>query len=149
MILEDPERYTHEDYYARVHTSYDTCVKRNLIAPESALALHVDAVKLAQYLEQKLTKVEVIKSDRIEPLAADGRITGIGVDDGKNVAGDIYVDCTGFARALLTKIATPAKLEYEANVNRAVAVNVPYLDRKAEMHPYTRAQAHADGWTWA
>ncbi|HEX5049319.1 MAG TPA: tryptophan 7-halogenase [Gammaproteobacteria bacterium] len=149
MILEDPQRYSHADYYSRVHTSYETCVKRNLIAPEAANALHVDAAKLAAYLERHLQKVEVIESERIEPLAADGRIVGIGLDDGKTALADLYVDCTGFARAVLGKIARPVSLPYEPNVNRAVAANVPYVDRASEMHPYTRAHAHEHGWTWS
>jgi tryptophan halogenase len=149
MILEDPQHYSHADYYARVHTSYETCVKRNLIAPESATALHVDAVKLSAYLERVLTNVEVTETDRIDAAAADGMISGIGVDDGKTVAADLYVDCTGFARAVLGKIAQPAALDYEANVNRAVAASVPYIDAASETRPYTRAEAHEHGWTWS
>ncbi len=149
LILEDPQRHSHADYYARVHTSYETCVKRNLIAPEAATALHVDAAKLARYLERHLTSVEVLESDRIEALTADGRIAGLGLDDGKRVAADLYVDCTGFARAVLGEIARPASLAYEANVNRAVAANVPYVEPASENHPYTRADAHEHGWTWS
>lgn len=148
MILEDPQRYSHRDYYARVHTSYETCVNRNLIAPEAAKALHVDAAKLALYLERHLTNVEVIEADRIEPVATDGRISGIDLG-GRIVTADLYVDCTGFSRAVLGKIADPARLEYQANVNRAVAANVPYVDQAAETHPYTRADAHEHGWTWS
>lgn len=149
MILEDPQRYTHADYYARVHTSYETCVKRNLIAPEAAMALHVDAAKLARYLERYLTKVEVLEADRIEAVAVENAIAGIKLDDGRTTTADLYVDCTGFARAVLGKIASPPRLPYEPNVNRAVAANVPYLDTAVEMHPYTRAHAHEHGWTWA
>lgn len=149
MILEDPRRYSHAEYYARVHTSYETCVRRNLIAPEAATALHVDAAKLAQYLERFLTNVEVLEADRIEALAADGKIAGIRLDGAKTATASLYVDCTGFARAVLGKIARPAPLPYEANVNRAVAANVPYADPASEMHPYTRAHAHAHGWTWS
>ena len=149
LILEDPRRYRHADYYARVHTSYETCVKKNLIAPEAATALHVDAVKLAKYLERFLTKVEVLEADRVEAVGADGKITRIELDDGRTAAADLYVDCTGFARAVLGKIAQPAPLAYEANVNRAVAANVPYGHDSSELHPYTRAHAHEHGWTWA
>jgi tryptophan halogenase len=149
MILEDPQGYGHADYYARVHTSYETCVKRNLIAPEAATALHVDAAKVAAFLERHLTKVEVLESDRIEAVAADGRVSSISLDDGKTISADLYVDCTGFARAVLSKIARPARLPYEANVNRAVAASVPYVDPASEMHPYTRAHAHEHGWTWS
>jgi 2-polyprenyl-6-methoxyphenol hydroxylase-like FAD-dependent oxidoreductase len=150
LILEDPQHHSHAEYYARVHTSYETCVKRNLVAPEAALALHVDAVKLALYIERFLSsKVEVVESGRVEASSADGRITALELDDGKTLAADLYVDCTGFARALVRKVGRPTALPYEPNVNRAVAANVPYLDQAAEMHPYTRAAAHEYGWTWS
>jgi tryptophan halogenase len=149
LILEDPQSYRHADYYARVHTSYQTCVRRNLVAPEAAKALHVDAAKVAAYLEHYLERVEVIEADHIEAVASDEAITGISLGDGKRVTADLYIDCTGFARAVLGKIATPSALRYEANVNRAVAASVPYVDVGTEMHPYTRAQAHEHGWTWS
>jgi tryptophan halogenase len=149
LILEDPRRYTHEGYYAAVHTSYETCVKRNLIAPEAATALHVDAVKLSIYLERFLRKVEVVEADVVEPAVADGKIAALTLDDGKTISADLYVDCTGFARALLGRISDLKPLHYEANVNRAVAANVPYVEQGPESHPYTRAEAHDQGWTWA
>jgi len=150
MILEDPGAFSHADYYRSVHTSYETCVQRNLVAPEAARAMHVDAAKVAHYLERHLRSVEVIESDRTEVLAADGKVTGIGLGDGKVVSADLYVDCTGFSRAVLGKIAAaPEILPYEANVNRAVAASVPYADKTAELFPYTRAHAHEYGWTWS
>lgn len=149
MILENPQAYSHAGYSAAVHTSYDTCVNRNLIAPEAARALHVDAAKAARYLERHLGAVEVVESDRIEALADDRGISGIALDDGRIATADLYVDCTGFARAILSRIADPATLAYEANVNRAVAAVVPYLDTATEQHPYTGAHAHEYGWTWS
>jgi tryptophan 7-halogenase len=149
MIIEDPQTYSYADYYTRVHTSYETCVNRNLIAPEAAKAFHVDAAKVARYLQRHLSQVEVIESDRIEAVAAEGKVSGIVLDDGRTVSADLYVDCTGFARAVLSRIAAPAHLHYEANVNRAVAANVPYVDAASETHPYTGAHAHEHGWTWS
>lgn len=148
MILEDPDVYTHAGYYASVHTSYDTCVRRNLVAPEAARAFHVDAAKVAEYLERYLTQVEVVEADRVDAEARDQRITGIRLDGDRTLTADLYVDCTGFSRALIGKVATPALLAYEANVNRAVAANVPYVNPDAETYPYTRAHAHEHGWTW-
>jgi tryptophan halogenase len=149
LILENPNAYRHEDYYASVHTSYDTCVLRSLVAPEAATAFHVDAVMLAVYLERHLKRVEVVQSDRVDVDVADGRVSGLRLDDGRTIAADLYVDCTGFARAVLGKISAANKLPYEANVNRAATASVPYTDRAAEAHPYTKAHAHEDGWTWA
>ena len=149
MIVAGTPGYTYARYCASVHTSYETCVTQNLVAPEAARAFHVDAAKVARYLERFLTNVRVIEAERIEALAADGAIAAIDLGDGKRLSADLYVDCTGFARAVLGRIASLQFLPYEANVNRAVAASVPYADPASETHPYTRAHAHEHGWTWS
>lgn len=149
MILEDPARFSHAGYYRAVHTSYETCVEHKRVAPEAAAALHVDALKLARYLEGYLAQVEVLEADNIDVLTADGSVAGIVLDHSNTVSADLYVDCTGFARAVLNRVATPAMLPYEANVNRVVAAQIPFRDIDEELAPYTRAHAHEHGWTWS
>jgi tryptophan halogenase len=146
-ILEDPLRFSHAEYYAAVHTSYDLCVRQKQVAPEAAVAFHVDAQKITAFLERELTEVEVLEADDIDVKSAEGRITGL-VLDGKEVAADLYVDCTGFARALFKHVGEPEFMPYEANVNRVVAAQLPYLEQRSEINPYTRAHAHEHGWTW-
>jgi hypothetical protein len=75
-------------------------------------------------------------------------VTGISLDDNRTVSADLYVDCTGFARAVFGKVAAADVMRYEANVDRAVAASVPYVDVDKELAPYTRAHAHEHGWTW-
>lgn len=147
MIVRDPDRFSHADYYSAVHPSYDVCVRNRLIAPESAVAFHLDAHKITEYLERVLKQVEVLEADNVDIKADDGKISEI-VLDGRSVTADLYVDCTGFSRALFEKIATPDILPYEANVNRVVAAQIPFRDKPAEVTPYTRAHAHEHGWTW-
>ncbi len=149
MILEDPGSYTHAGYYAAVHTSYEKCVKNNQVAPEAAVALHVDAKGITAYLERHLTMVEVIEADSIEVRSADGKVAGITLDANRTLSADLYVDCTGFARAVFGKVASPEVLPYEANVNRAVAASVPYADTSKELTPFTTAHAHENGWIWS
>ena len=72
LILENPSAFTHERYYAAVHTSYEACVKHKRVAPEAGVALHVDAKLITVYLERHLKAVEVIEADNIDVQAADG-----------------------------------------------------------------------------
>ena len=147
MILR--RRGSHARYYGAVHTSYKPCVKDRNVAPESAVAFHVDAHKISEYLERHLTEIEVIEADDLDVQVEDGRIARIVLDGSSTISADLYVDCTGFARAIHKHVATPEVLPYEANVNRAVAAQVPYLNVEKEITPYTGAHAHEHGWTWS
>jgi tryptophan halogenase len=146
MILR--RRGSHEQYYKSVHTSYKACVQNGLVAPESATAFHVDALKITEFLEQHLSNVEVVVADNLDVKVQDGRISGIVLDGGRTLTADLYVDCTGFSRAIHKHVATPDVANYEANVNRAVAIQLPYVAPDKEALPYTRAHAHEHGWTW-
>lgn len=151
MILREPERFSHENYYAAVHPSFDVCVRQRRVYPNSAIALHVDALKLTEFLEGALPQVEVLEVDRVQDVeihTIDGRVSQV-VLEGRSHTADLYIDCTGFARALHSRVATAEFMEYEANVNRAVAAQVPYLEPEQEVMPYTKAHAHEHGWTWS
>lgn len=149
MILEDSARFSYERYYQSVHTSYETCVLKRQVAPEAAMALHVDAQKITAFLERQLPQVEVLEADNVDVRAAEGKIAGITLDGSHRLGADLYVDCTGFARALFGQVSSPAIMPYEANVNRVVAAQLPYVDIDSEFTPYTRAHAHEHGWTWS
>src|SRR5690606_2114544 len=89
----------------------------------------------------------VLEADKVDVEVADGEVAAL-VLDGRKVSADLYVDCTGFGRAIFKRVATPDIMRYEANVNRAVAASVPYLDVDKEIAPYTKAHAHENGWIW-
>lgn len=142
-------KYRHTQYYKSVHTSYETCVRKNQVAPESAVAFHVDAHEITRYLERHLVGVEVLEADKLDVKVADGRVDCIVLDGSRTVQSDLYIDCSGFARAIHKHVATPDIVHYEANVNRAVAAQVPYAEIEKELTPYTGAHAHKHGWTWS
>lgn len=148
MILEDTAQFSHASYYASVHTSYRTCVEKKQVAPEAAIAFHVDATKIAEFLERELPGVEVLEADNVDVQSAEGKITGI-VLDSNVVSADLYVDCTGFSRVLFERVASPEVMPYEADVNRVVTAQIPYVETEKEFTPYTRAHAHEHGWTWS
>jgi tryptophan 7-halogenase len=81
--------------------------------------------------------------------SGDGFVESVQLADGRRVAGDLFVDCSGF-RGLLIEEALHTGYEdwtHWLPCDRAVAV--PCASTGAEgFTPYTRSTAHAAGWQW-
>jgi len=116
-----------------------------------AYAFHFDAGLYAQYLRRR---AEAGGVSRIEGKVVDvslesenGHIASVTLESGAQIAGDLFIDCSGF-RALL--IGGALGVEYEdwshwLPCNRAVAVG---CDSSQPLIPYTKATAHEAGWQW-
>lgn len=119
--------------------------------PGIAYAYHFDAGLYAKFLRQKCESWGV---KRIEGFIADvvlnpedGFISSVKLDDGSNISGDFFIDCSGF-RALL--IGEALKTGYEdwrhwLPCDRAIAMP---CSRTEPLLPYTRSIAHEAGWMW-
>ena len=86
-----------------------------------------------------------IETIRDVTLTGEGSIDAVG-----GHRADVFVDCTGFRSLLLGgALAEPFESIGEHLVNdRAVAMNVPYVDKAAELHPFTSCTALSAGWVW-
>ncbi len=114
-------------------------------------AFHFDAALYARYLREFSEKRGVKRTEgkiaevELDPL--NGRIEALKLESGERIAGDFFIDCTGF-RALLLSGALGVGFEDWSNwlpVDRAVAVP---CESGGEFTPYTRSTAHEAGWQW-
>jgi len=79
--------------------------------------------------------------------SAEDRIAAVTLQDGERIAGDLFLDCTGF-RALLIGDALGAPFDdwtHWLPCDRAIAVQTRSVGPPV---PYTRAMAHDSGWQW-
>lgn len=127
----------------------DTQAKGPGIA-ELPYAYHFDAGLYAQYLRRYAEKRGVT---RIEGLvsgisrAQNGDIAALELDGGRCVAGDFFVDCSGF-RGLLIEQELQTGYEDWSHwlpCNRAVAVP---CEPAGNFTPFTRSIARKAGWQW-
>ncbi len=114
-------------------------------------AYHFDAVLYAGFLRRL---AERRGARRIEGKVVDvarhpdGRIAHLKLADGREVAGDFFVDCSGFASLLLGKTLGVPFVDFSRwlPVDRAWAVPAERPD--GPLTPYTRSTAQEAGWTW-
>ena len=114
-------------------------------------AFHMDASLYARFLRLKAEEwgVQRIEGKISQVLqdGASGDVTGLKLDKGELIEGDLFIDCTGF-RALLLGETLGVGLEDWSHwlpCDSAVAVQTASV---GEPVPYTRSIAHPFGWQW-
>ncbi|KQW82996.1 tryptophan halogenase family protein [Brevundimonas sp. Root1279] len=114
-------------------------------------AYHFDATLYARYLRRVcetrgVTRVEGKVVDVVQ-RAGDGFVESITLEDGRSLAADLFIDCTGF-RGLLIEGALKAGYEDWSHwlpCNRAMAVPCAKV---GPVSPYTLSTAREAGWQW-
>lgn len=113
-------------------------------------ALHLDAGLAARYLRDlSLSRGVKLIEANVERVQCDAQqcIAAVELNNGARIAGDFFIDCTGF-KGLLIEQTLKTGYESWANYlpcNRAVAVQT---ESTGEPVPFTIATARAAGWTW-
>ncbi|PCD03614.1 tryptophan halogenase [Sphingomonas spermidinifaciens] len=124
--------------------------------PEAVLsglsyAYHFDAGHYARFLRDFAEARGVRRVEgriaAVERRGEDGFITGVTLDDGRRVEGELFADCSGFRSLLLGEaLGVPYRSwQHWLPCDRALAVQ---SEPTAPLLPYTRATADVAGWRW-
>lgn len=116
-------------------------------------AYHIDAAKLGQVLRTTAESRGVIRVEgRVESadLDADGSIVAVQTSDGLDIEGDFFVDCSGFRAILIDKVLKTSFVSFADRLicDSAVTCQLPHVDGKPTLRPYTTCTAQDAGWTW-
>ena len=119
-----------------------------------AYAYHFDASMFGQFLKTHVALangVNHIVDDVVDVAVGDnGNISSITTKSGLKLSGDLFIDCTGFQSLLIGKTLQENYTSFSKTLfcNKAIAMQVPYIDRTKEMNPFTTATALSSGWVW-
>ena len=116
-----------------------------------AYAYHFDAGLYAAFLRRVseargVSRVEGTIVDAVRD-PCQGTLNEVVLADGRRIAADYFIDCTGFRALLIGKILNQPYEDWSnfLPADRAVAVQ---SERAGPALPYTRAEAHSAGWQW-
>lgn len=116
-------------------------------------AYHFDATLLARFLTRYGTErgVRHVLDDVLDVhLDEDGCIKNVLTKEHGELAGDLFVDCTGFRGLLLNQALGVPFVSYQDSLpnDSAVALRVPVDVATRGMRPCTTATAQDAGWIW-
>lgn len=139
-----------DDYCLEVRAAHDN---RFAQLPNNGLnyAYHLDAGRFARLLrrisEENGAKRIEGKIKHVQLNAESGHISSLHLEDGSDVEGDFFIDCTGFRSLLMGQALHVGYDDWSHYLpcDSAIAVQTESV---GPMAPYTRAIAHDAGWFW-
>ncbi|MBM0106873.1 tryptophan 7-halogenase [Steroidobacter sp. S1-65] len=119
--------------------------------PQLAYAYHFDAGLYARFLRSYAEQRGVVRMEgRIVHVARDGEnglIQSLQLQDGRVVAGDFFLDCSGFQGLLIERTLQTGFEDWSQWLPCDRALAVP-CELSGDIVPYTRSTAHRAGWQW-
>lgn len=116
-----------------------------------AYAFHFDATLMAKYLRELAEGRGVKRTEgKVQTVNQDGEsghVTGITLESGETIEGDLFIDCTGFRGVLIEQTLKTGYDDWSHWLPCNSAVAAAYA-RDSEPLPYTRAVAKKAGWQW-
>ncbi|MBX7528535.1 tryptophan halogenase family protein [Qipengyuania vesicularis] len=115
-------------------------------------AYHFDAQLYAQFLRKISEQRGVAHVEgKIASVGRDGEsghVTHVVLDDGRELAADFFVDCTGFRSLLLGEAMEEPFEDWSRWLASDRALAVPSAPDERGIIPITRSIAHNVGWQW-
>ncbi|HSG33827.1 MAG TPA: tryptophan halogenase family protein, partial [Sphingomonadaceae bacterium] len=114
-------------------------------------AFQFDAGRYARYLRRRAEENGVVRTEgKIVTVEQDGEtgfVTGVKLDCGSVIAGDLFIDCSGFRSLLLGEAMGSQFADWTDWLPCDRAVAIP-CTLGGDSQPLTRSTARTAGWQW-
>ena len=108
-------------------------------------AYHLDTHLTAHYIKEK-TNLKTISPNIKEVCLEDTNISKLILDDGTEIFSDLFLDCTGSEKVLMSKLNNQWRSYADyLPVNSAVTFSKPHDGKYAQV---TKCEAMSSGWLW-
>jgi len=113
-------------------------------------ACHIDTYKTGQYFKTLSIESGVVHhEDIVESVQKkSNNIASLNLKSGKVIEGDLFVDCTGFAKIIAKQLDGYEWESYKKYLPLNTAIPFEIEDDDRKLTPYTSAIAMSSGWVW-
>ena len=125
--------------------------KSPIVDDSDYFAMHFVASDLAKLLQEYSLErgVTHISANVTDSVVADNHCSSITLDNNTTITSDWFVDCSGFARILISKTDTTfTSYSDELLVDSAVVGQTQYKNPEREFNPFTKITARPAGWVF-
>lgn len=132
-----------------IHLSSIDGIKYENKKYDDFLALHFDAHKVGNYFKNKTNNVKQINAIVVDTKIDEfGNINKIILDNGSEILGDFFIDCSGFKKVLINKLNVKwISCKQYLPVDTAMPFIVKYKENE-KIIPETGTTAMSSGWMW-
>jgi tryptophan halogenase len=124
---------------------------RNSPLADIVNAFHLDAGLYARYLRKFSEAHGVLRTEgiveRVRLRADNGHVDSVVMENGEVIAGDLFIDCSGFRGLLIEGALKTGYDDWSRWLPCDRAYAVP-CELAGPLAPYTRATARKAGWQW-
>ena len=117
-----------------------------------AYAYHFDASLYVKFLRAYAEARGVIRTEGLVTDTAlngeTGHVEAIVLDSGERIAGDLFIDCSGFRGLLIEQALKTGYEDWTHWLPCDRAIPLPSSNATAPIRPYTQSIAHKAGWQW-
>ena len=152
----EPDCQTRASFYEFFFPSTLLNASGNKAPSFREFAYHLDAHLFGEFLRKISPRVRHLKDDVLDVVLGErGEIASLRTAEHGDLRADLYVDCSGFRRRLISRVAPePSFQSYASSLfcDRAIVIRMPYGpadDRERVIHPYVKASAQTAGWIWS
>ncbi len=114
-------------------------------------AYHFDAGLYAAFLRKQAEAQGVVRTEgkiaSVRRNSESGDIAAVKLEDGSEIKGDLFVDCSGFRGLLIEEALQTGYEDWTRWLPCDRAVAVP-CESVSPLTPYTRSSAQKAGWQW-
>jgi tryptophan 7-halogenase len=117
------------------------------LKPFGNFALHIDGDKFSKFLKHRFENKVTVIDDIVEEIDCDIKINAVKLKSGKIINADLFVDCTGLSRLLISKNNNTWEEPKDFSfMNRSIPIQIKETPDLSQT--YTLAEAHRFGWLW-